>query len=57
MIPEGRTFHGLFVYRALEKKPKSFYVDVQLTLPSGKVARFRAPYRRVKIEQAEEEQP
>ena len=56
MILEGSTFHGLFIYRALEKKPKSFYVDVQLTLPDGNLARFRAPYRRVKLEQPEKEE-
>ena len=57
VIHAGRTFHGLLVYRALEKTPRSFHVDVQLTLPDGNVARFRAPYRRLKIKQPKSEEP
>jgi len=50
------TFHGLLVYRNLEKTPRSYYVDVQLTLPDGDLARFRAPYRRVKHKIPESEE-
>jgi len=47
-ILAGSSFHGLLVYRNLESKPRAYHVDVQLTLPTGNLARFSAPYRRVK---------
>ena len=40
--------HGLLIYREVEPKAKRFRLDVQLSLPDGEIARFSAPYRRLK---------
>jgi len=51
VVEAGGSLHGLLVYRTVEEKTKSFNVEVQLVLPDGNVARFAAPYRRVKSKQ------
>jgi hypothetical protein len=50
-VKAGNALHGLLVFRAIDPKTRSFHVDVQLVLPDGNVARFAAPYRRVKSKQ------
>jgi len=56
-IKAGWSFHGLLVYHVVEPNPRSYHVDVQLTLPDGKLARFSAPYRKVKIKKKNRKQP
>lgn len=49
VIP-GDSLSGLLVYHVVESKTKRYHVDVDLIPPSGDIIRFRAPYRREKIE-------
>lgn len=39
---------GLLVYQAPAPRTKAFFLEIQLTLPSGESVGFKAPYRRVK---------
>jgi hypothetical protein len=53
IIP-GDSLSGLLVYHAVEPKTKRYHVDVDLIPPSGDIIRFRAPYRRTKVETRKE---
>lgn len=46
IVEPGQTLHGLLVYRA-PKPTSSFTVDVQLSLGTGDIVKFSAPYRRL----------
>jgi len=54
IIP-GDSLSGLLVYHVVEPKTKRYYVDVDLIPPSGDIVRFRAPYRREKSEDKNDE--
>jgi len=47
MIDPGKSIHGLLVYRAPKQGTRKFKVDVQLSLGTGDIVKFSAPYRRM----------
>lgn len=47
-IVAGETKRGVLVYRKVKERTKKFYVEMQLTMPSGELMRTHAPYRVVK---------
>jgi len=53
IIP-GASLSGLLVYHVVDPKTKRYYIDVDLIPPSGDIIRFRAPYRREKVEDDDE---
>jgi hypothetical protein len=46
ILRPGESTSGLLIYRAAHRKTKTYHVQLELTLPSGDVASFLAPYRR-----------
>jgi hypothetical protein len=47
-IGPGETKRGIVVYRMLKQRTKKFFVELQLTLPSGELMRTHAPFRAIK---------
>ena len=47
VIEAGESLHGLLVYRAPKPSTRNFTVDVQLSLSTGDIVKFSAPYRRL----------
>lgn len=45
-IGPGQSISGLLIYKALHPKTRRLHVDAVLSLPSGDIVRFSAPYRR-----------
>jgi hypothetical protein len=47
-IGPGETKRGVVVYRMVKERTKKFFIEMQMTLPSGELMRTHAPYRTVK---------
>ena len=57
LLAPGAKLSGLLVYRLLDARTKRFHLDVELTPPSGDELRMRAPYRKIKQDPGEGEDP
>jgi len=47
-IVAGETKRGILVYRKVKERTKKFFVELQLTMPTGELMRTNFPYRLVK---------
>ena len=47
-ILPGETKRGVLIYRKVKERTKKFYLELQLTMPTGELMRTHSPYRLVK---------
>jgi len=47
-IVAGETKRGILIYRKVKDRTKKFYLEMQLTMPTGELMRVTAPYRLIK---------
>ena len=47
-IVPGETKRGILIYRKVKDRTKKFYVEMQITMPSGELMRTHSPYRLIK---------
>ncbi len=47
-IVAGETKRGILIYRKVKDRTKKFFLELQLTMPTGELMRVTAPYRLIK---------
>jgi hypothetical protein len=55
-IVAGETKRGILIYRKVKDRTKKFFLELQLTMPTGELMRVTAPYRLIKKSKKEKKE-